>query len=150
MKKLLILFFLLVVCAASSYSQSKFGLGIILGEPTGLSAKLYLDNTSSVDAAIGWSNYRYSAMHIHADYLYNITKLSSEVPLYVGIGGRIKIKKIEKNQDTKLAVRIPVGITYEPTSKPIDLFIEIVPMMDLTPSTEFIWNAGAGIRYYFN
>lgn len=151
MKKLLLLFLIFIFFCPILKSQSKFGLGIIVGEPTGISGKLLLNNnTSSVDAAIGWSFYKYSSLHIHADYLWNITRLSNEVPFYLGVGGRIKIKNTEKKEDTKLAIRVPVGLVFEPSSIPIDVFIEAVPMLDLVPSSEFSFNAAVGIRYYFN
>jgi hypothetical protein len=149
MKNLLAIVCLFIFSFSIAQSQSKFGLGIIVGEPTGITGKLHLDNTSSIDGAIGWSSYKYGSLHIHADYLSNITRLASEVPFYLGVGGRIKIKNTDEHQDTKLAIRVPVGIAYEPSSTPIDVFLEIVPMLDLTPSSEFSWNAAIGIRYYF-
>jgi hypothetical protein len=149
MKTLLYLLIIYIFSYSSLFPQSKFGLGIILGEPTGISGKLHLNNTSSVDAAIGWSYYKYGSLHIHADYLSNITTLTEEVSFYIGAGGRIKIKNKDKQEDTKLAIRIPVGLTFEPNSIQIDVFAEIVPMLDLVPSSEFSFNAAVGIRYYF-
>lgn len=149
MKTLLFLFIIFIFSYSLLKPQSKFGLGIIVGEPTGISGKLHLNNTSSVDGAVGWSYYKYGALHIHADYLSNITRLTDEVPFYLGVGGRIKIKNEEKQEDTKLAIRIPVGLAFEPSSLPIDVFVEVVPMLDLVPSSEFSFNAAVGVRYYF-
>ncbi|MGC8858036.1 MAG: BAPKO_0422 family outer member beta-barrel protein [Ignavibacteria bacterium] len=149
MKILFFLFIIFIFSYSTIKPQSKFGLGIIVGEPTGISGKLYLSNTSSIDGAIGWSYYKYGSLHIHADYLSNIANLTNEVPFYLGIGGRIKIRNKEKQEDTKLAIRVPVGIVFEPSSVPIDVFVEVVPMLDLVPSSEFNFNAAVGIRYYF-
>lgn len=149
MKKTAALFFLLFAVTVFANAQGKFGLGIIVGEPTGISGKYHLSSESAIDGAIGWSSYKYGATHIHMDYLQNFAKLGPEVPVYFGVGGRIKFKNNDKNEDLRLAARIPVGIVYEPTTVPIDLFVELVPMLDLTPATEFSWNAAFGIRYYF-
>ncbi|MCU0373382.1 MAG: hypothetical protein MUE56_09100 [Ignavibacteria bacterium] len=149
MKKFALLLFVFLAFAAVSKAQSKFGLGIIVGEPTGLSGKLIISKSSAVDGALAWSFGDYGALHIHGDYLYNFTRLSNEVPAYVGIGGRVKLQDSDKKNDTRFGLRIPVGIAYEPSTAPIDLFVEVVPIMDLTPDTDFSWNAAAGIRYWF-
>jgi len=150
MKKIILLFVIIFGISISAEAQSKFGLGIIAGEPTGISAKMKLTDESFVDGAVGWSFAKYSSVHIHADYLINVKKFATEVPFYVGIGGRIKIKNNDKKEDTRVAVRVPVGLAYEPSTVPIYVFFEVVPMLDVSPATELNWNAAIGIRYYFN
>ncbi|MCU0373381.1 MAG: DUF3996 domain-containing protein [Ignavibacteria bacterium] len=150
MKKASLAVFILLVFAAVTNSQNKFGLGIIVGEPTGLSGKLILSDNSAVDGALGWSFYKYGSIHIHGDYLYNFTRIIPEVPLYIGVGGRIKMKNTDEDEDdVRLAVRVPVGIAYEPSSAPVDVFLELVPMLDLVPASDFSFNAAIGVRYWF-
>ena len=67
-----------------------------------------------------------------------------ELPLYYGIGGRIK-----DEFDTKLAMRGVVGLDYLFARAPVDIFFEVAPMLDLTPSTDFEIGAGIGARFYF-
>ncbi len=150
MKKITLLLFVFLAFTAVSNAQSKFGLGLIVGEPTGLSGKFMISKTSAIDGAVAWSFGEYGALHLHGDYLFNFANLSAEVPVYIGVGGRVKFQDSDKKNDSKLGIRVPVGLAYEPSSTPIDLFLEIVPIMDLSPSTKFSWNAAAGIRYYFN
>ncbi|MBP2681688.1 MAG: hypothetical protein H6Q78_1551, partial [Candidatus Krumholzibacteriota bacterium] len=45
--------------------------------------------------------------------------------------------------------RVPVGLTYIFDGAPLDIFFEIVPILDLIPDTEFDANAAIGIRFYF-
>jgi hypothetical protein len=68
------------------------------------------------------------------------------LPLYVGIGGRVKF---EDNDDNLVGVRIPLGATYLFEDAPIDVFFEVVPIMDLSPETKFRLNAALGFRYFF-
>jgi len=49
----------------------------------------------------------------------------------------------------RVGVRVPVGISYLFDSVPVDLFLEVAPVVDLVPSTGLGWNSGIGIRYYF-
>ena len=141
-----ILMLVFIISFSTTYGQGKFGLGIILGEPTGISAKVWMSGTTAVDGAIAWSFANGSALHIHADFLlHNIDVISKVVPLYYGIGGRIKFRE----DDTRIGVRIPVGIAYDFPSTPIDIFLEIVPLLNLNPNTSFTMNGAVGGRFYF-
>lgn len=146
MKKIAFTILMFFVLISVSNAQGKFGLGIIVGEPTGLSLKDFVSQSSAIDGAIGWSFYKYGSTHIHADYLQHFYSISPEVPLYVGIGGRLKFQ--HGGDELRLGVRIPVGIAYMPPSSSLDLFLETVPMLDLIPSSSFTWNAAAGLRFY--
>jgi len=134
-----------------SFTQDKgFGLGVILGEPSGVSAKSWMTSTTAVDAALAWSFVDNGALHIHADYLIHNFQLISidgkgKLPVYYGVGARIKFG----NDDTRLAVRIPVGIDYMFGDVPVDIFLEVVPMLELIPKTNFQFNAALGSRYFF-
>ena len=138
----------IVVLAGSAASQGNFGLGIILGEPTGVSAKLWLTDRTAVDAAAAWSFSDEQAFHLHADYLlhnFDLIKVSKgKLPVHFGIGGRVKFE-----DKSKVGVRIPVGLTYIFDGAPVDIFFELVPILDLAPDTEFEANAAIGARFYF-
>jgi hypothetical protein len=152
MKKHVVLLVLVIVAAMGE--PSGLGLGIIVGEPTGLSAKAWLSGNTAVDAAAAWSVLgNYQSIHVHADFLvhsFGLFDLSpGDLPLYYGVGGRVRLAGQEENQKMKIGVRVPVGVSYLFESVPIDLFLELVPLLDLVPSTAFGWNSGVGIRYYF-
>ncbi len=141
-----ILMLVFIITFSTTYGQGKFGLGIILGEPTGISAKLWITGTTAIDGAVAWSFANESAFHIHADFLiHNFGVFDKVVILYYGIGGRIKFRKDE----TRLGVRIPVGVAYDIPSTSIDLFLEIVPLLNLNPSTSFTLNGALGGRFHF-
>jgi hypothetical protein len=42
-----------------------------------------------------------------------------------------------------------VGLSYEFDGAPLDVFLEVVPTLDLIPGTAFDLGAGLGLRYYF-
>ncbi len=39
----------------SNAQERKFGLGVMIGEPTGFSAKLWTSNSNAFDFGLGWS-----------------------------------------------------------------------------------------------
>jgi hypothetical protein len=138
----------MLLCSNASAQVSGFGLGIILGEPTGISAKLWKGETTAIDAAAGWSSGKNSVLHLHADYIFHNFNLidvqKGKLPFYYGIGGRVKFA-----DDTKVGIRIPVGMNYIFAGAPFDIFLELVPLLDLMPDTEFDIKAGLGARYFF-
>ncbi|OYD16295.1 hypothetical protein CH333_03785 [candidate division WOR-3 bacterium JGI_Cruoil_03_44_89] len=137
-----------LLCSTVAAQDSGFGLGIIVGEPTGLSAKLWTANSTAINGAVGWSFAKESALYLHADYLlhnFNLFKVEKgKLPLYYGIGVRIKFE-----DNSKVGIRIPVGINYIFVKAPLDILLEIAPLLDLAPSTEFGLNGAIGIRYFF-
>lgn len=143
------LFLSILVCLVFSstlvYAQGRnLGLGIILGEPTGISVKYWLGSANAISGAAAWSFSDEEALHIHADYLFhNFGLIQQNLPLYYGIGAKVKFA-----DDVNVGIRIPVGIAYI-FEAPLDTFLEIVPLLELVPDTEFGLNAAIGVRYYF-
>jgi len=148
--------------AAGVFAQERpFGLGVILGEPTGISAKLWVSHATAFDFGLGWSvggdrindyNGGYdggSRVHFHMDYLwhwFDAIHSSERFPLYTGIGGQINSGA---GYSSSVAIRGVGGIAWMPRQTPIDIFLEIVPCFQVAPSTGFGIDAGIGIRYFF-
>jgi hypothetical protein len=126
-----------------------FGVGAIVGDPTGLTAKYWFTNTRAVDMALAWDlSGDDDRMEIHADHLWhfdlNMNRMQGRLPLYVGLGGRLLT-----GHDARLGVRIPFGISYLFAQVPIELFGEIAPLLDVTPDSDTSVNGGVGVRFYF-
>jgi hypothetical protein len=161
LKKLFFSIFIFLFAMFAFGQTSGFGLGIIVGEPTGFSGKLWISGTSAFDAAIGWSfvdtstqaNQSFNAqkplLQFHLDYLFHIQD-PFKVPAgrffaYLGAGGRIEIL----NPGVSVGIRIPFGLLYFPPGVPLDIFLEIVPVMEVIPATVFTGNGGLGVRWFF-
>ena len=115
----------LVLSLSNTYAQKDFGIGIILGDPTGLSAKLYTGSNNAFDFAAAWSFKGDGHLLLQADYVWHssLSRTSSGMfALYYGIGGRIIF-----SDDPNVGVRIPVGIDYIFSNAPVDIFLEVVP-----------------------
>ena len=133
-----------------SLAQNRgFGLGVIIGEPTGISAKLWTSPINAFDFAIGWSTTGGRQTDFHMDYLwhsFNTIHSSERFPLYYGFGGRIITGP---SNNGSVAVRGVFGIAWLPHNTPIDIFLELVPSLQLTPGTGFGIDAGIGARFFF-
>jgi hypothetical protein len=149
-KTIFLIFSFIILFSSPDYSQSKkIGAGIIAGEPTGLSFKYWLTEKTALDAAFAWSFVDENAFQIQADYLihnFSLIKISEgKLPFYFGIGGRLKF-----SNDASLGVRVPIGLAYIFSDAQIDIFLEVVPILDLLPKTDFTIGAAIGGRYFFN
>ncbi len=141
---------MLCLCAIpDAHAREGVGIGVIVGEPTGLSMKYWLDDYTALDAALAVSLSGGNPLQFHADYLMHngmSTNNSNTLQSYYGVGARIN----NDNDDTRVGVRVPFGVTYNFANVPVDLFAEIVPVLDVTPDVAFDLNAAVGIRYYFH
>ncbi len=150
MKRIALGFLLLgsLVYGSASAQEEGFGLGVILGEPTGVCFKAWAGARSAVAGAAAWSFGHQDSLHVHLDYLLHsfrtIRLENGYLPLYYGIGFRVK-----NERDVRLGVRIPVGVNYMFEKVPLDIFVEIAPIFDLSPRTDLFFNGGIGVRYYF-
>ncbi|MBM4171002.1 MAG: hypothetical protein FJ214_03935 [Ignavibacteria bacterium] len=152
MKKFSLLFLFLLIISKFSLAQDKGnGLGIILGEPTGISGKYWLDNTKAIDFGLAYSFVsKNSALSLHADYLYHafdVIKSTERFPIYYGFGARLRLVNGAENM---LGARGVIGIAWLSSKIPIDAFIELVPVFNLFPSTSLNLDLAIGSRYFFN
>ena len=147
--------------APSFVANKTFGLGLIVGGPTGLSGKYYLSDSTALDFALG-DYYRFhyhDALGIHVNFLWHPAVLAQTdpfiLPFYVGIGGRLLSHDRYQNQydsGTHLGVRAPIGLLLDFNRVPIDVFFELALIVDFVADNNedsvFI-DGAAGVRYYF-
>ena len=153
---LLLIAFALLFSAQQTTAQSKkFGLGVMLGEPTGISAKLWTANSNALAFGLGWSTYhpRYddngSRIHFHLDYLwhsFDAIRSEENFAFHYGIGARFKDRG---GDNGSLAIRGVGGLNWMPRDTPLDIFFELAPSLEITPSTGFAIDGALGARFYF-
>jgi len=161
MKNMLFVILFLLVSVHLVEADERLGIGVILGEPTGLSAKKWISDDRAIDAGVAWSFSENASLQFHSDYLIHkygvLTNDGFKVntPVYFGIGGRLKLKESDhgsgrNDDDSLVGIRFPLGINYIYEKSPFDLFAEIVPILDILPDSDFDFNFAVGARYYFD
>lgn len=125
--------------------SSNTEIGVILGEPTGLSLKSWQSDLTAFDAGFAWSFGGNGSLHIHGDYLRHkwLDVDTGSLALYYGLGARLKIA-----DDPRLGARIPVGLQFNIPDTRLATFFEVAPLLDLIPETTFDVNGGLGLRIY--
>ena len=129
------------------------GIGLMVGNPSGLTWKMFLDDHLALDAALGVDQ---GDFDVHATLLYHDFDLFKRSPafadltnqgdlgLYFGIGPRELFA-----HDSEFCLRLPVGVNYLPHSEPYELFVELAPVIRFNPSSGMDFDYAIGARYYF-
>lgn len=144
---------------AQGTEKGVFGLGLILGEPTGISGKLYLGDDTAVAGAIGTA-FVSGGIHVHADFLWHPWVLEDRegfvMPAYLGGGARVLNHRGAAESDFHLGGRGVAGILFDFKDVPLDVFVEAALVLDYVLADDpehdgfgLDVNAGAGVRYYF-
>ncbi len=144
---------------------NEFGLGLIVGEPTGPTGKLWLSHESAVDFGLAFSFDHYTL--IYSDYLYHFpgafgasSPFAARLVPYIGIGGAMAFASdrdhgndrpyFGRGRDTfGLGIRVPLGMEWFAPRPRLGVFAEIVPGVALIPDTSSFVDAGLGARFYF-
>ena len=135
----------------------EFGFGIILGDPTGGTAKLWLSGDNALAFHLGASYF--GSPRIGVDYLWHFDAFNSNiVNLYAGPGGVIGIgegkgfwyKKrfIRTGNDIGIGGRAMFGINIVPLRSPLEIFIELGVLIAFAPDFGSAADAAIGIRFY--
>lgn len=137
---------------SAMYGQDRgLGVGIRIGEPSGLTAKYWISGTNALDFGLGYSLIReHRQAHITADYLYHnesLIKAEDRIPVFYGFGLRLITK--EENS-TSLGVRGVAGLAWYSKDMPLDAFVEVAPVFRLFPSTSVDMDISLGARYFFD
>jgi hypothetical protein len=121
---------LVILFSSIVNANEGFQLGVILGAPTGLSGKVSLANNHALDFAIG---------------------APQPLKLYYGIGARVGFFEHEKHRDDdlKLGVRGPIGVSYSITNPNLQFFGELALILNIVPASDVDVDGAIGVRYMF-
>ncbi len=164
MKRLMCLILLSLFFAASAEARVDepkyhYGIGVILGEPTGLSGKYWLNNKEAYDLSVSFrfGSYLYlSGAYLYHNYdVFKKAKYAGAASLYYGAGLRLigdsehHYRKHFDNDSysTIVGVRGTIGLSYFIPNQPCEIFLELSPVMNIAPATNLDFSAGVGARY---
>jgi len=145
--------------AEERVEKGTFGAGLIIGEPTGICAKLYVRDDQAIQAAAGFA-FVGGGLHIHADYVFHplILQARDSFVLLAYVGPGVRAIQYTDGRETRyfaLGVRAVGGLLFDFKEHPLDAFVEVAGVLEfgfddgddggVAPAL----NAAAGVRYYF-
>jgi hypothetical protein len=168
-----------VMSAHASRSQAtevgmsrNFGVGFQIGDPTAVTAKLFVGAAHAFDFGLGFGGWGYGwcrdgrgdtyrcgnlnhNFSLHMDYLYeeNIVNRGTRLDWYAGFGGRLITSAYGSNElghDALLLARVPLGlaVTFQRPDF-LEAYLEIAPAVVILPPLDFTVDVGLGVRAYF-
>lgn len=145
--------------AEANVTASGFGVGVVLGEPSGLSARWWLNPSyDALDFAVAYSFDSYFL--VNADYKLHfpswfrstLAGRKGVIP-YFGLGAGLGVGRGPANTvgDTRVFVglRLPIGVHWQIQQSPLAVFFEVAPGLGMAPSTSAFVQIGIGLRYFF-
>lgn len=140
-------------------AQGKLGVGIVVGEPTGVAFKYRMDAVNAVDGAIGFSPF--DRFRVNVGYLWHAHPFDTrDLALHYGLGGAFGFGRTDyiavrngnayvlRHGDLGFGVRFSGGLTYTIPRTILDAFFEIAPLLILAPDTGLGLDVGIGVRIY--
>lgn len=121
------------------------GVGAIIGEPTAITVKHWVNSSQALQASIGWTLERRGGTQtsFSADFLWH-------EPVYLKEGGRLPLfYGIGVYTFGEAGIRGTFGALFVLKNVPMDIFVQIHPAVSLTPGTDFRMQAGLGVRWFF-
>jgi hypothetical protein len=143
--------------AAVQPEAGSFGLGIQVGSITGANLKFWTGTSNAIELSLGSGNDGSLAVegsdlyHVFGIFHSDIDTLEEQIPVYAGLGGMLATGNLGPAgvYETVASVHFVAGASYLAEGAPLDLFIEILPTLDLTPQNSFLIRSATGLRYYF-
>jgi hypothetical protein len=138
--------------AANAQESREFGLGIIIGDPTGVSGKYLVSPEFAIDGAVGLGLIGGDKLHVHVDFLwqFDIKRWSSaQLDLYLGVGPKLGIKDKRDDTDLRIGARAPFGLAMMFLEAPFDVFVEVAAGLWLVRKPGFDLDVAIGGRYWF-
>jgi len=149
------------VSKAAQASSGAFGIGIMLGDPTGLTAKYWLSNENALAFSLG--NSYLGSLRFGFDYLWHFDAFHSNVvKLYAGPGLAVGFGRsggwLYNNEGSRwyradnnfgLGARGVFGVNIVPRRTPLEFFAELGLMIGLSPAFYTNVEGAVGFRFYF-
>ncbi len=143
---------------------NSFGLGIVIGDPTGITAKYIFQKDRAVDGAVSF--FGDDELYLHGTYLWLMPKVFDinryPVSWYYGLGVRVVSHDHGHHHhgpfghhhhghhdDTHFGARAPIGLRMNFHDPRIEIFGEISMAMNLIPGMDVDLDFGLGARYFF-
>lgn len=135
-------------------SSQRLGIGLQSGAVSGLSLKYFMTQGTALQIGLGGSPW---GIGLNLEYLVHPVVLTQggalTVPLYLGVGVGMGDWKHgywgQGDGVANLNVHVPLGIAFQFSPLPIDIFLQVEPGMNLVSYITPTFGATAGARLFF-
>jgi hypothetical protein len=152
MKKLLLTLLVLVIGLSSIklFAQGKnnqVGIGLQLGDPSGLSLKFYNPGRASVDILAAWDLNNYLFVNVHALYHKPLGN-ARNANFFYGPGAFLAFRERNRYADY-LGLGISGNFGFNVFIDQLEIYAQVTPRLQLIEGTDADVGGGIGLRFYF-
>lgn len=150
--KLFVIF--LFLTTAGLYAQNKeWGLGLRIGNPTGITAKKYLGSSNALEVALG-TNFNEEGFELLAHYLFHFpVHGAAGLDWYYGFGGQLQSHDRgdrDADNDLELGADGLIGLEYTFANAPVSIFSDVMLFLEIVDDPfDLDLDAAIGVRYNF-
>jgi hypothetical protein len=136
-----------VISPVMAQKAGAIGVGLVLGDHDGITGKYWLDSSRALDFGLGFHH----DTTIYGDYLWHSWNAirrqpsSGKLPVHLGLGAQLG-----SHTDHTLGLRAVGGIAYWFPRDPVEIFLDIVPVLQFGSDHGLDLTGSIGVRYYFN
>jgi hypothetical protein len=136
--------------AAAQRTTGAIGFGGQLGEPTGLTLKVYNESAPSYDFLAAWDLDDFFFLNGHALFEHRIdaSNIDPQLEWFVGPGAFIGVVDNPSDDEIGLGISGTAGLNLV-FSQQVELYVQVTPRIGVVPETEGEIGGGLGLRYYF-
>lgn len=132
---------------AAAQPAGDVGLGLQLGDPSGVTLQFYNPGATSWDFLAAWDVDDFFFLNIHALY-YRGLGSDPRVHLFYGPGGFIGFRDRGRDDDeVVVGISGTVGIGF--MIDRFQIYGAVTPRLSVVPDTDGDVGAGIGVRYFF-
>lgn len=131
--------------AAAQRAGRSFGIGGQLGDPSGLTLRLYQRTGFAYDLLASWDLDNYFLFNVHG--VYEKPLRGAPVHYYLGPGAFVGFTDRAGDDDVWLGISGLFGLNY--FIERFEIFLQLSPRLSLLPDTDGDLGGGIGLRYYF-
>ncbi len=140
-----------LVVASPAYAQSpagEVGLGGQIGDPSGITLKLYQRPGFAYDLLAAWDLDRFFFLNAHALYERPIT--DSPLRYYLGPGILLGFQEdAGPDEETNIVIGASGQFGVNFFVEQFEVFLQLTPRLSVIPDTDGEIGGGIGLRYYF-
>jgi hypothetical protein len=140
---------LLAVPRTARAEGGPLGIGLVLGEPSGVTGMLRFRHDVALDVAVGIDVFDEDGFYVHGvvDYFFPRFVENRAISLrpYLGAGAFLA----DVHDDLGFGGRAPLGLSLDLAAAPFQIYAELVLDLLILPDIDLDLGVAVGFRYYF-
>jgi hypothetical protein len=124
------------------------GIGGQIGEPSGLSLKIYHPSRASYDFLAAWDLDDFFFLNVHAVFEHHFQNEES-LHFFLGPGGFVGFRDHPRDRDDDVVAGISGTFGLGVLIDRFEIYIRFTPRLSVIPETNGDIGGGLGLRYYF-